>query len=147
MKNLNRSFLKLTLAGALSVSVAGQALAAAVDFKADDSNGDGQAPAFHEGNINQDDSLDQDEFVETRVANDRPRAGKYVDDAWITAKVKTMLLKDESVNGLDLNVKTRKGTVQLAGWVNNPMQIAQAEKIARGVEGVTGVKNDLQDEH
>ena len=46
-----------------------------------------------------------------------------------------------------MNVETHKGTVQLAGWVNNPMQIAQAEKIARSVEGVTGVRNDLQVKH
>jgi osmotically-inducible protein OsmY len=35
----------------------------------------------------------------------------------------------------------------LAGWVNTPMQVAQAEKIARSVEGVTGVKNDLLIKH
>jgi len=58
--------------------------------------------------------------------------------------LKTLLLKDEGVKGLDVNVETHKGIVQLAGWVNNPSQVAQAEKIARGVEGVKTVENDLQ---
>ena len=159
MKSINHRFMTLTLAGVLSVGVAGQALAATADFKAYDSNGDGkisleeyqaqggQVQAFHEGDANRDNSLSQDEFVKALAINDRTKAGKYADDAWITAKVKTMLLKDEGVKGLDVNVETHKGTVQLAGWVNNPMQIAQAEKIARSVEGVTGVRNDLQVKH
>jgi hyperosmotically inducible periplasmic protein len=159
MKSINHRFITLTLAGMLGVGVAGQALAATASFKAYDSNGDGkisleeyraqggQAQAFHEGDTNRDNSLNQDEFVKALAINDRIKAGKYVDDAWITAKVKTMLLKDEGVKGLDVNVETHQGTVQLAGWVNNPMQIAQAEKIARSVEDVTGVKNDLQVTH
>lgn len=159
MKSINHRFITLTLAGALGIGVAGQALAATPDFKAYDSNGDGkisleeyqaqggQAQAFHEGDTNRDNSLSQDEFAKALAINDRTKAGKYADDAWITAKVKTMLLKDEGVKGLDVNVVTHKGTVQLAGWVNNPMQIAQAEKIARSVEGVTGVRNDLQVKH
>jgi hyperosmotically inducible protein len=159
MKSIHHRFMMLTLAGMLSAGAAGQALAATADFKAYDRNGDGtisleeyqaqggQAQTFHEGDANRDNSLSPDEFVKARAINDRAKAGKYVDDAWITAKVKTMLLKDEGVKGLDVNVETHKGTVQLAGWVNNPMQIAQAEKIARSVEGVTGVKNDLQVKH
>ena len=159
MKSINHRFMTLTLAGVLGIGVAGQALAATADFKAYDSNGDGkisleeyqaqggQVQAFHEGDTNRDNSLSQDEFVKALAINDRTKAGKYADDAWITAKVKTMLLKDEGVKGLDVNVETHKGTVQLAGWVNNPMQIAQAEKIARSVEGVTGVRNDLQVKH
>ena len=159
MKSINHRFMTLALAWMLSVGVAGRALAATADFKAYDSNGDGkisleeyqaqggQVQAFHEGDTNQDNSLSQEEFAKALAINDRTKAGKYADDAWITAKVKTMLLKDEGVKGLDVNVETHKGTVQLAGWVNNPMQIAQAEKIARSVEGVTGVRNDLKVKH
>jgi hyperosmotically inducible protein len=156
MKTLNRNFLTLTLAGVLSAGIIGQAQAATASFKTYDSNGDGQvslqeyeaqggqAKAFKEGDANHDNFLGRDEFVKAGSNGDRITAGKYVDDAWITAKVKTLLLKDEGVKGLDVNVETHKGSVQLAGWVNNSMQVAQAEKIARSVEGVKAIQNDLK---
>ena len=157
MKPIKTRFLELTLAGALGAFNAGAALATGVmpGFLATDSNGDnlvsleefqakgGLDQAFHEGDANRDRRLDSDEYTKAVSNSDRLKAEKYTDDAWITAKVKTLLLKDDAVKGLDVNVETHKGTVQLAGWVNSPAQIAQAEKIARSVEGVKDVKNDL----
>ena len=67
-----------------------------------------------------------------------------MDDVWITTKVRSLLLKEEGIKGLGVNVETHQGTVQLSGWVNNATQIAQAEKIALAVNGVKGVRNDLQ---
>ncbi|MDP1645704.1 MAG: BON domain-containing protein [Thiobacillus sp.] len=157
MKHLNHSFLKLALAGVLSAaSASALATSAMPGFKTYDSNGDGkisleefkaqggQEQAFREGDANRDNRLNSDEYVKAIANNERVKAGKYVDDAWITAKVKALLLKDEGVKGLSVNVETHKGTVQLAGWVNSPAQIAQAEAIARSVEGVKGISNDLQ---
>jgi hyperosmotically inducible protein len=162
MKHLNRSFPNLSLVAVLSVFAAGPAFsapaaqAAPPSFKVYDSNGDGMLSveefraqggheqAFREGDANRDNRLSKDEFVKASAYNDRLKLGKYVDDTWITAKVKAMLLKDEDVKGVDVNVETHKGMVQLSGWVNDPSQIAKAEKIATGVEGVKGIRNDLQ---
>lgn len=157
MKHLNHSFLKLALAGVLSAASASALAASAMPgFKDWDDNGDGkisfeefiaqggQEQAFREGDANRDNHLNSDEYVKAIANNDRIKAGNYADDAWITAKVKALLLKDEGVKALGVNVETHKGTVQLAGWVNNPAQITQAETIARSVEGVKGVRNDLQ---
>ena len=158
MKSYDHRILHLTLAGLLSaVSAASVAAAPAVpSFSSHDSNADGAVSleeflaqggyeqAFREGDANRDNRLNKDEFVKANANNDRLKATKFVDDAWISAKVKALLLKDEQVKGLDVNVETHKGMVQLSGWVNSPTQIALAEKIAHSVEGVKGVRNDLQ---
>ncbi len=159
MKHLNRCLLNLTLAGALGAFTTTSALATPMvmpNFLTTDSNGDnmvslqefqekgGTEQAFHEGDANRDRRLSRDEYTKAVANNDRIKADKYIDDAWITAKVKSLILKDEGVKGLDVNVETHKGMVQLAGWVNSPAQIARAEKIALSVEGVKGVRNALE---
>jgi len=69
--------------------------------------------------------------------------GQHVDDAAITAKVKSQLLADPDVSGLQVNVQTFKGQVQLSGYVNSPEERTKAEQIARQVNGVKNVNNDL----
>lgn len=69
--------------------------------------------------------------------------GQHVDDAAITAKVKSQLLADPNVSGLQVNVQTFKGQVQLSGYVNSTDERSKAEQIARDVAGVRNVSNDL----
>jgi len=69
--------------------------------------------------------------------------GNKIDDSVITAKVKTALLADTSVKSADIAVMTRKGEVQLSGFVNNQGQIDRAIEVARGIEGVSKVSNDM----
>lgn len=156
MKHLKHGLLKLAFAGVLSASSASAlAVPAMPGFKTYDSNGDGKisleefqsqgglVKAFHDGDLNRDMQLDKDELAKTSAHNDRILSGKYIEDAWITAKVKTMLLKNDIVKGLSVNVETTKGTVQLSGWVESEAQIAQAENVTRSIEGVKNVRNDL----
>lgn len=70
-------------------------------------------------------------------------AGQTVDDATITAKVKSQLVADPDVSALNVNVTTFKGQVQLSGYVDNANQRTRAEQIARNVGGVKSVSNDL----
>lgn len=70
--------------------------------------------------------------------------GNKIDDGVITAKVKTALLADSSVKSADIAVITRKGEVQLSGFVNNQGQIDRAQEVARGIEGVSSVSNDMK---
>ena len=70
-------------------------------------------------------------------------AGEYIDDATLTTKVKTALLADPAVKGLQINVKTFRGRVQLAGFVNSQAEIDRAVDIARSVQGVVSVDNAL----
>lgn len=69
--------------------------------------------------------------------------GQYVDDAAITSKVKTALLRDPDVSGLDIQVETFRGQVQLSGFVNSEEQAEKAEQIAEQVSGVRSVQNSL----
>jgi hyperosmotically inducible protein len=53
------------------------------------------------------------------------------------------LVADASVKSLDIAVVTRKGEVQLSGFVDNQGQIDRAVQVARAVEGVHGVSNQM----
>jgi hyperosmotically inducible protein len=67
-----------------------------------------------------------------------------VSDSWITAKTKIALFADSRAPGTSVNVETTKGMVYLRGTVDSEAQKMAAGEIARGVEGVQGVKNELQ---
>ena len=64
-----------------------------------------------------------------------------VNDTWITTKVKSSLLADSDVSGLDIEVETVNGVVTLSGDVEQQAQIEHATRIAREIEGVTDVNN------
>jgi len=70
--------------------------------------------------------------------------GEYVDDTVITAKVKAAVFNEPSLKSAEINVETFKGVVQLSGFVNSQADINKAIEVARGVAGVTSVKNDMR---
>ena len=74
----------------------------------------------------------------------RRTAGGFVDDAALTAKVKTALIRDREVPAHDVNVTTYRGLVQLSGFVQNEEVARRAAEVARGVSGVQDVYNDLR---
>ncbi|GAA0492658.1 MULTISPECIES: BON domain-containing protein [unclassified Pigmentiphaga] len=71
-------------------------------------------------------------------------AGEYASDAAITAKVKAALVSAKDVSAADVNVETFRRTVQLSGFVNSQAEASRAVEVARGVEGVQSVRNDLR---
>lgn len=70
-------------------------------------------------------------------------AGDQVDDGIVTAKVKAALLADANVKSLDIAVVTRKGEVQLSGFVDDQKQIDRAVEVARSIENVRRVDNEM----
>lgn len=74
----------------------------------------------------------------------REGTGEYVDDSVITTKVKAAIFNEPSLKVAEINVETFKGTVQLSGFVRSQADINKAVQIARGVGGVTSVKNDMR---
>ena len=69
--------------------------------------------------------------------------GDYVDDSVITNKVKTQLAADDFLKSFQISVETRKGIVELSGFVDSQKAKDKADQIARGVAGVKSVKNAL----
>ncbi len=78
------------------------------------------------------------------ATSDHESAGQAIDDSVITAKVKAKLVDDFSLKGLQIQVQTNKGVVQLSGYVTLQTSIAQAVADASAVEGVVSVQNDIQ---
>lgn len=73
----------------------------------------------------------------------RSSVGRYVDDATITTKVKAKHAEDEVVSMLGVDVETKKGVVILSGTAASPTEKARAEVLAKSVEGVKSVENDI----
>lgn len=83
--------------------------------------------------------------VDNKVAlKGAPRTvGVKVDDGIVTTQVKAALLADEKVKAIDIAVVTRSGEVQLSGFVDSQMQMDRAILVARGIEGVGNVTNQM----
>ena len=67
-----------------------------------------------------------------------------LDDAAITAKIKSKLAGDPEVNAFDVDVDTNAGVVTLTGIVDSRAASSGAEKHARQTDGVVKVQNLLQ---
>ena len=78
------------------------------------------------------------------VGKEKRSAAQISRDGAITASVKSKLLADPAVKGLDVNVDTYENVVILRGEVDRAEQRAAAERIARTVKGVKGVRNELR---
>jgi len=70
--------------------------------------------------------------------------GEYVDDTVITTKVKAAIFNEPTLKSAEINVETFKGVVQLTGFVSSDANMNKAVEVARGVKGVTSVRNDMR---
>jgi osmotically-inducible protein OsmY len=70
--------------------------------------------------------------------------GEYVDDTVLTTKVKAAIFNEPSLKSAEINVETFKGVVQLSGFVSSAAAEGTAVAVARKVEGVKSVKNDMR---
>lgn len=75
---------------------------------------------------------------------DRQSTAEYVDDSWITTKVKSQIFAEPSLKVAQVNVETYQGAVQLSGFVDSAADMDKAVAIARDVKGVASVKNNMQ---
>lgn len=72
-----------------------------------------------------------------------PAPAKYIDDATVTAQVKTALIGSPDVKARQVDVETYRGVVQLNGFVDSAAAKSAATRVAGSVKGVVEVHNNL----
>lgn len=79
------------------------------------------------------------------VANHQESVGQYVDGSVVTTKVKAKIADTLGpADAANINVKTiQGGIVQLSGFAKSQSERTRAGEVARSVEGVTEVHNNL----
>ena len=82
-------------------------------------------------------------FVACASTPQQSSTGEVVDDSVITTKIKSEIAADDLLKGFQVSVETRKGIVELSGFVDSQKAKDKAGEIARGVGGVKSVKNAL----
>ncbi|MBK6452037.1 MAG: BON domain-containing protein [Steroidobacteraceae bacterium] len=71
-------------------------------------------------------------------------AGQVIDDSVVTTSVKAKLAEDSTTKAHQINVGTDQGVVQLTGFVDSTAMKTRAGELARSVDGVKAVRNDLE---
>jgi hyperosmotically inducible protein len=77
------------------------------------------------------------------VTRHQETTGAYVDDTVVTTRVKTKFAEDKTVSAMAIEVETMKGVVQLSGFAKSAQEKNRAEQLARSVNGVVDVHNDI----
>ncbi|MDD5167309.1 MAG: BON domain-containing protein [Syntrophales bacterium] len=73
----------------------------------------------------------------------RESTGEYVDDSVVTTKIKSLLASDDFLKSFQISVESRRGIVQLSGFVDSQKAVDKAGEIAKSVKGVNDVRNNL----
>ena len=82
--------------------------------------------------------------AEDKVKDTTHEVKDAVSDSWLTSKTKIALFSDGRVKGRDVSVETTNGKVFLRGKVDSQEAKTAAGDVAKNIEGVKSVKNDLQ---
>lgn len=82
--------------------------------------------------------------VERKAKSAAKDAKAGISDSWLTAKTKIALFADERVKGRQVSVETVNAAVTLRGKVDSDEAKAAAASVAKAIEGVKSVRNDLQ---
>jgi osmotically-inducible protein OsmY len=77
------------------------------------------------------------------VTRGQESVGAYIDDTTITTQIKSRFYENKEVAGSSIRVETLKGTVILSGFAKSANERTTAETIARDVNGVKSVRNEI----
>ncbi|WP_291982685.1 BON domain-containing protein [Luteitalea sp.] len=71
-------------------------------------------------------------------------AGRAVSDGWLTSKVYADFIDEDALEGSDIDVDVNAAVVTLKGTVASQAGSDRAAEVARGIEGVKSVRNNLK---
>lgn len=77
------------------------------------------------------------------VTRDQQTVGAYIDDTTITTQIKSRFFENKGVAGTSISVETLNGIVLLSGFAKSTTEKLTAESIARKVNGVKSVRNEI----
>ena len=77
------------------------------------------------------------------VTRGQETVGAYVDDTTITTQIKSRYIENRDVDASSIRVETLNGTVMLSGFAKSSIEKSTAEGIARNVNGVKSVRNEI----
>jgi osmotically-inducible protein OsmY len=77
------------------------------------------------------------------VTRGQESVGAYIDDSAITTAVKARFVENKEVDAAAISVETLNGTVMLSGFAKNMTEKSTAESLARKVNGVKSVRNEI----
>jgi hyperosmotically inducible protein len=92
--------------------------------------------------------MTREEYEKNKAQCERDKGsstiGQGLQDSWLWTKTKTALAAADDLRDSTINVDVVNDVVTLKGTVANAAQKASAEKVAKGIEGVKSVTNQLQ---
>lgn len=89
-------------------------------------------------------TIDPDNTLGSELEEMAGAAADATSDAVITAAVKSKMLLDSTVSGLQVNIDTADGVVTLRGTVASAGERDRAIAVARATEGVRDVNDELE---
>jgi len=72
------------------------------------------------------------------------RTARAASDTAITTKVKAGLVAEPDLSGMQIGVDTKGGVVMLRGVVKSKTEADRAAKVAKSIDGVASVKNEIK---
>ena len=83
------------------------------------------------------------EHAESTMEHRGDKAKGAIKDAWLDGKLESAYLFNEHLSPFDIDTDVDNGVVRLTGSVDSDIDRDLAEEIAKSIDGVTDVKNDL----
>ena len=78
------------------------------------------------------------------ASNASRNAGHAVSDGWLTSKIYADMIDEDALEGSDIDVDVNAGVATLKGTVATAAGSARAAAVAKGIDGVKSVRNNLK---